>query len=61
VCATWPSNVLWFNHSNTWWRLQIMEIPVMGVSPVFHHFPPLRCKYSLQHPVLKYPQAKFLP
>jgi hypothetical protein len=37
-----------------------MKLLIMQFYQTSYHFIPLRCKYSPQHPVLKYPQSELL-
>jgi hypothetical protein len=54
-----PSHPPWLDHSNyTWWRVQVMKLLIMQLSPTSCHFISLRSKYS---PVLKHPQSMSLP
>ena len=51
-----------FDHRNDiWWAIQIIKLHIMQFSPLPCYIVPLRPKYSPQHPVLKHPQATFLP
>jgi hypothetical protein len=48
----------WFECTNIWWSIQLMKLMKLLItqsSPAFHHFLPLRSKYSPQHPPLKSP------
>jgi len=40
--------------------LQVMKLLIMQSPPAYHHFLPLRSRYSPQHAVLKHPQSTFL-
>jgi hypothetical protein len=42
-------------------KVEIMKLAIMQFSPTSCHFISLRPKFSLQHPVFKYPQYLFPP
>jgi hypothetical protein len=46
---------------NIGWAVQIIKLLIMKFSPLPCHLVPLRPNYSPQHPILKHPQATFLP
>jgi len=49
-----PSHCSWFDHlNNIWWRVQVIKFSSYLI--------PLRPKYLPQHPILKHPQAMFVP
>jgi len=49
-CPSYP----WLDLPNyIWWSLQVMKLLIMQSSPAFHHFLPLRHKYSPWHLVVK--------
>jgi hypothetical protein len=51
-----------FDHpNNIFLNEQVMKLLMMQSSPASLHFPPLRSKYSPQHPVLRYSQPMFFP
>jgi hypothetical protein len=57
-----PLHSPWFDlPNNIWWRLHIMKLPTVQVSPFSRYFITLGSKYSPQHPVLKHPKSMVFP
>ena len=50
-----------FHSNNIRWGGQIIKLLIIEFSPFSCYLVPLRPKYSPQHPILKHPQAMFLP
>jgi len=56
-----PSHSSPFHHSNIWWAVQIIKLPIVQFSLVPCYLVPLMPKYSPQHHILKHLQPTFLP
>jgi len=57
-CIPRPYHLPWLDHPYTiWWSVHVMKLLIMQSSPAFCHLFPHRCKYSLQHPVLRHPKS----
>ena len=57
-----PSHSSLFYHpKNIGWAVQFIKLLIAWFSPLPCHLVPLRPQWSPQHPILKHPQAEFLP